>query len=190
MSTATVVPRSLTVWDIDTAHSSLGFSVRHLVISNVHGRFDRWSGSLRFDEGRPERSQVEARIESASIDTHEAERDVHLRSADFLDAGRYPVITFRSTGIETIETDRYQLAGDLAIAGVSRRVVLEVETRGRAKDAWGGERYGFSAKTTIDRRDFGLVWNEALEAGGFVVGEKVEINIEIEAVRRTGASSR
>lgn len=189
MSTITAAPRTQSAWDIDTVHSSVGFTVRHLVISKVHGRFARWSGSLVLDDARPENSRVEARIEAASIDTHEPQRDAHLRSSDFFDTDKHPAIEFRSSRIEQAGGQRYQVAGDLTIAGVSRPVRLEVEALGRAKDPWGGERAGFSARTTIDRRDFGLIWNQALEAGGVVVGEKVEIGIEIEAVKRAEQSS-
>ena len=180
MSTA----RTRTNWDIDPVHSRIGFVVRHLVISKVHGRFARWTGTLVLDEARPEASKIEIRIEAASIDTHEPQRDAHLRSRDFLDAENHPELIFEGTRIEKTGADHYQLAGDLTIAGVTRNVLLDVEALGRAKDPWGGERVGFSAKTTIDRRDFGLVWNQALETGGVVVGEKVEIVVEIEAVRR------
>ena len=190
MSTITAAARQPTTWDIDLAHSNLGFAVRHLVISKVHGRFARWAGTLTLDDAHPERSQVEAHIEAASIDTHEPQRDAHLRSADFLDTNKYPEITFRSTRIEKAGEDRYQLTGDLTIAGVTRPVRLEVEALGRTKDPWGGERSGFSARTTIDRRDFGLVWNQALETGGVVVGEKVEISVEVEAVKRVETASR
>jgi polyisoprenoid-binding protein YceI len=185
LSRTTAVPPGQTTWDIDITHSSLGFSVRHLVISKVHGRFDRWSGSLMLDETHPERSRVEARIEAASIDTHEPKRDAHLRSPDFFDTDKHPDITFRSTQIAKTDNDRYQMVGDLAIVGVTRPVVLLVEVIGRVKDPWGAERAGFSARTTIDRREFGLVWNQALEAGGVVIGETVEIAIEIEAVQRS-----
>jgi polyisoprenoid-binding protein YceI len=189
MSTITATPRTRSTWDFDTVHSSVGFTVRHLVISKVHGRFARWSGSLVLDDARPENSRVEARIEAASIDTHEPQRDAHLRSSDFFDTDKHPAIEFRSSRIEQAGEQRYQVAGDLTIAGVTRPVRLEVEALGRAKDPWGGERAGFSARTTIDRRDFGLIWNQALEAGGVVVGEKVEIGIEIEAVKRAEQSS-
>ena len=190
MSTITAVPRTPSTWDIDTVHSSVGFTVRHLVISKVHGRFARWIGTLTLDDARPERSRVEARIEAASIDTHEPQRDAHLRSADFLDAEKHPEITFHGTGITRTGEGRFELAGDLTIAGVTRPVRLEVEALGRTKDPWGGERAGFTARTTIDRRDFGLVWNQALETGGVVVGEKVEITIEVEAVRKSEVPSR
>ena len=184
MSTNTCTPRTSSTWDVDPAHSSLGFTVRHLVISKVHGRFVRWAGTLLIDDAQPERSRVQVRAEAASIDTHEPQRDAHLRSADFLDTDRHPAITFTSTHIEKAGDQRYQVTGDLAIAGVTRPVRLEVEALGRARDPWGSERAGFSGRTSIDRRDFSLVWNQALETGGVVVGEKVEIAIEVEAVRR------
>jgi polyisoprenoid-binding protein YceI len=184
MSTITATPRSASTWDIDPVHSSLGFTVRHLVISKVHGRFARWAGSLVLDDEQPGRSRAEMRAETASIDTHEPQRDAHLRSADFFDSDRYPVMTFTSTHIEKAGEQRYQVTGDLTIAGVTRPVRLDVEALGRTRDPWGGERAGFSAHTTIDRRDFGLVWNQALETGGVVVGEKVEIAIEVEAIKR------
>jgi polyisoprenoid-binding protein YceI len=176
-------------WDIDTAHSSVGFTVRHLVISKVHGRFVRWSGSLALDEANPGASRIEARIETASIDTNEAQRDAHLRSADFFDAEQHPEIVFRSTGVTKSGERDYRLSGELTISGVTRPVVLEVESLGTAKDPWGGTRAGFSARTSIDRREFGLTWNQALEAGGVVVGEKIEIAIEVEAVRRAEKSA-
>src|SRR5437867_6991780 len=146
MNTITAAPRSQTTWDFDLAHSNLGFSVRHLVISKVHGRFARWTGTLTLDEARPERSQVEVRVEAGSIDTHEPKRDAHLRSADFFDTEKYPEITFRSTRLEQGGEDHYRLSGDLTIHGVTRPVRLEVEALGRTKDPWGGERMGFSAK--------------------------------------------
>ena len=189
MSTITALHRTPSTWEIDPVHSNLGFSVRHLVISRVHGRFARWSGSLTLDDARPEHSKVEVRIEAASIETHEPQRDAHLRSADFFDTDKHPAIEFRSTRVEKAGEQRFQVAGDLTIAGVTRPVLLEVEPLGRAKDPWGGERAGFSARTAIDRRDFGLVWNQALDTGGVVVGEKVEIAIEIEAVKQADQSS-
>ena len=183
MNTLTT-PSTRTAWDIDTSHSSVGFTVRHLVISKVHGRFSRWSGTLLLDEAQPAASSIEARIETASIDTNEPQRDAHLRSADFFDAGKHPEITFRSTDVESAGEGRYRMTGELAIAGTTRKAVLEVEALGKVKDPWGGERAGFSARTTIDRRDYGLTWNQALETGGVVVGEKVETALEIEAVQR------
>ena len=175
-----------TRWDIDTAHSALQFHVRHMVISKVHGRFAQWSGHVELDEQDPKRTTVEVAIDPASIDTQHADRDTHLRSPDFLDVANYPQMTFRSTRVEK-SGDGYRVAGELSLRGVSREVVLEVEYAGTAKDPWGNQRAGFTARTAIDRRDFGLVWNAALEAGGVLVGEKVEISIELEAVKQAAS---
>jgi len=173
-------------WDLDISHSAIHFWVRHLVISKVHGRFAKWSGTVKLDEQDLTRSSVEVRIDAASIDTQVADRDAHLRSADFLDAANHPELAFRSRRIEK-GGDGYRVTGDLTIRGTTREVVLEAEFSGLAKDPWGNQRAGFSAKTALDRRDFGLVWNAALEAGGVLVGEKVEISIELEAVKQAAA---
>jgi polyisoprenoid-binding protein YceI len=186
---ANAATHTASTWDIDLAHSSVGFTVRHLVISKVHGRFRRWSGLLTLDPAHPADSSIEVRIETASIDTDEPKRDAHLRSADFFDAEKNPVISFRSTRVQATGEGRYEATGDLTIGGVTRSVKLDVEALGQTKDPWGGERAGYSARTSIDRRDFGLTWNQALETGGVVVGEKVEIEIEVEAVRRAEDSA-
>jgi len=177
------------LWDIDVGHSAIHFWVRHMVISKVHGRFAKWSGAIQLDEQDPTRSSVDVRIETASIDTQVADRDAHLRSPDFLDAARYPQMTFRSKRIEKAGGSAYRLVGDLELHGVTREVTLEAEFAGTGKDPWGNERAGFSAKATLDRRDFGLVWNAALETGGVLVGEKVEIAIELEAVKKVAATT-
>lgn len=176
-------------WDIDVGHSAIHFWVRHMVISKVHGRFARWSGAIQLDERDLSRSAVSVRIDAASIDTQVADRDTHLRSADFLDVEKHPEIVFTSREVEG-EGSALRITGDLAIHGVTREVVLEAEWAGTGKDPWGQERAGFSARTAIDRRDFGLVWNAALEAGGVLVGEKVEIAIELEAVKRVAAAPK
>jgi polyisoprenoid-binding protein YceI len=174
-------------WDIDVGHSAIHFWVRHMVISKVHGRFARWSGAIQLDPHDLTRSSVEVAIDTASVDTQVADRDAHLRSADFLDAARYPAMTFRSKRIEKAG-EGYRVVGDLHLHGVVREVVLEAEFAGTGKDPWGNERAGFSAKTSLDRREFGLKWNAALETGGVLVGEKVEISIELEAVRKAAAA--
>jgi polyisoprenoid-binding protein YceI len=174
-------------WDFDVAHSSINFSVRHLMVSKVRGQFTKWSGSLEFDEQEPTRARVEAQLDAASIDTKDAQRDAHLRSADFLDTERFPTISFKSTGIEKVGDARFSMKGELTIRGITKPVTLDVEYAGRAKDPWGGERVGFSARTSIDRKDFGLTWNQLLETGGVLVGEKVDIELEIEAIRRKSA---
>ncbi len=176
-----------TRWDIDVSHSAIHFHVRHMVISKVHGRFARWSGAVDLDEKDLTRSAVEVRIDAASIDTQVADRDAHLKSPDFLDVARHPEIAFRSKRIEKAGGG-YRVVGDLALHGVVREVTLEAEFAGTGKDPWGNERAGFSAKAAIDRRDFGLVWNAALETGGVLVGEKVEIAIELEAVKKVAAA--
>jgi len=170
-------------WNFDLVHCDIGFSVRHLMISKVRGHFKKWSGSLEIDEANPGASKVSVEIDAASIDTKEEQRNNHLRSADFLDVANHPSIRFESTGVEKISATDYKLSGNLTIHGVAKPVVLDVEYLGRTKDPWGGERAGFTAKTAIDRKDYGLTWNMALEAGGLLVGDKVEINIEVEAVR-------
>ncbi len=173
-------------WDIDVGHSAIHFWVRHMVISKVHGRFAKWSGALELDEQDLTRSTVDVRIDAASIDTQVADRDAHLRSPDFLDVAKHPEITFRSKRIVKAG-DGYRVTGDLAVHGVAREVTLEAEFAGTGKDPWGNQRAGFSARTSIDRREYGLVWNAALETGGVLVGEKVEISIELEAVKKVAA---
>ncbi len=170
-------------WDFDLTHSSIGFHVRHLMISKVHGRFQGWTGSLQLDPVDPTKSHVEVQIDAASIDTKEPKRDEHLRSADFLDAANFPHLTFKSTRVER-DGDDLAVDGELTIHGVTRPVHLKVEPAGQVKDPWGGTRTGFSAKTTISRKDFGLTWNQLLEAGGVAVGDKIEISLEIEAVKK------
>ena len=176
-------------WDIDVGHSAVHFWVRHMVISKVHGRFAKWAGTIALDEQDPTRSSVDVRIDAASIDTQVADRDAHLRSPDFLDVAAYPEIAFRSKRIERAGAG-YRLTGDLTMHGTTREVTLEAEFAGVAKDPWGNQRAGFSAKAALDRRDFGLVWNAALETGGVLVGEKVEIAIELEAVKRAAAAPK
>jgi len=176
-----------TPWDIDVSHSAVHFYVRHMVISKVHGRFAKWTGALQLDPQDLTRSSVEVAIDAASIDTQVADRDAHLRSPDFLDVATHPQITFRSKRIEKAG-DGYRVVGDLRLHGVVREVTLEAEFAGTGKDPWGNERAGFSAKAALDRREFGLVWNAALETGGVLVGEKVEIAIELEAVKKVGAT--
>ena len=182
MTPTTATAPTVTTWDIDTSHSSVGFNVRHLVISKTHGRFTRWNGSITLDEANLANSRVEVNIDADSIDTNEPQRDAHLRSADFFDVEKNPKLTFVSTQITPGAGGEFRIAGDLTIAGITRPVVLEAESLGRTADPWGGQRAGFSAKTTIDRRDFGLTWNQALEAGGVLVSDKVDIEVEAQVV--------
>jgi polyisoprenoid-binding protein YceI len=171
-------------WSFDLSHSSISFHVRHLMVSKVHGRFTKWDGTLELDEQDLTRSRLAVTIDASSIDTREDKRDAHLRSPDFLEVDKFPSITFTSTQITRGGDDRYLVGGDLTIHGVTRPVTLEVEGGDRITDPWGGTRTGFSARTSISRKEFGLTWNMALEAGGFLVGDKLDINLEIEAVQK------
>jgi polyisoprenoid-binding protein YceI len=186
MSTATTTATpALTTWTIDPAHSHAEFAIRHLMISTVKGRFGIVKGTVRLDEADIARSEVEVAIDVDSIDTHEAQRDAHLKSADFFDAERYPTIEFRSARIADVAPDgsTFTLSGSLTMHGVTRDVTLDVTAEGRGKDPWGGERAGFSAHTKIKRSDFGLTWNQLLEAGGFAVGDEVKITLDVELVK-------
>lgn len=174
-------------WQIDTAHSAIQFAVRHMVISKVRGLFTRWDGALDFDETKPEASKVSVKIEAASIDTREPKRDEHLRSADFFDVAQYPTLTFESTKVEKRSETEYRIFGDLTIHGVTKHVELEAEYEGAGKDPWGGQRVGFQARTTISRKDFGLTWNQVLETGGALVADKIEITLDVEAVKPAAA---
>jgi len=174
---------SVTKWDFDLSHSSINFHVRHLMVSKVHGRFSKWGGTLLLDEADLTKSQLDVSIDASSIDTKDEKRDGHLRSADFFDVEKFPAITFKSTKIEKT-SDGYKVTGNFTIKDVTKEVVLDVEGDGQqVKDPWGGTRTGFSATTKLNRKDFGLNWNVALEAGGFLVGDKIDINLEIEAIK-------
>jgi len=172
----------MATWSIDTGHSAIHFGVRHMMFTKVRGRFTRWNGELRFDPFDLPSSGIEVSIDAGSIDTGEAQRDAHLKSADFLDTEKFPALTFRSTDIQDLGEGKLRVSGELTIHGVTRPVVLDTEFAGRVKDPWGNDRAGFTARTAIDRTDFGLRWNQALETGGVLVGNKVEIELELEAV--------
>jgi polyisoprenoid-binding protein YceI len=171
-------------WQVDGAHSAVNLTVRHMVISKVRGRFAKWNAKLALDTGDLSRSSVEVEIDAASIDTGVADRDAHLRSADFLDAAKHPAITYRSKRVEAVSGDRLRVVGDLTIRGTAREVVLDVEYGGQGKDPWGNPRAGFTASASINRKDFGLTWNQALETGGVLVADRVDIEIELQAVRQ------
>jgi polyisoprenoid-binding protein YceI len=173
-------------WNIDSSHSGVHFTVRHLVISKVRGSFGKYQGTIDFDAENPAASKVAVRIDAASIDTREEKRDAHLRSPDFFDVEKFPELTFTSTKVEK-SGDDYRVSGELTIHGVTQPVVLEAEFLGNGKDPWGNERIGFAAKTTVNRKDFGLSWNQALETGGVLVGEKIEIALDVQAVKAAAA---
>jgi len=171
-------------WELDTAHTGVHFKVRHLMVSYVRGDFEKISGRIVYDEKDISRSSADITIEAASINTRVAKRDDHLRSPDFLDAAKYPVITFKSKRVEKAGDGRLKMTGDLTIRGVTREVVLDVQGPAPPiKDLEGKTRVGGSATTKIDRKDFGLTWNKAIESGGVVVGDEVEITIDVEVVK-------
>jgi polyisoprenoid-binding protein YceI len=176
-------------WNIDAAHSGINFSIRHMVVSKVRGRFTKFTGAVKLDDADLTRSTIEATIDASSIDTGTAQRDAHLRSPDFFDVERFPELRFFSTRIEKLSDDRYRVVGDLTIRDVSREVTLDVEYAGRGKDPWGNERVAFAAKTAIDRKDFGLGWNQVLEAGGVLVGDRVEIELDVQVVKAAASQA-
>lgn len=171
-------------YTIDPSHSSANFSIKHMMIAKVHGGFEKISGKLIFDPADPQSSSVEVSIDAASINTREAQRDTHLRSADFFDVEKYPALTFKSTRVEG-SGGELKVTGDLTIHGVTRTVTLDVEGPSEEmKDPWGNAKIGASASTKIKRKDFGLTWNAALEAGGFLVGDDVSISLDIQFVKQ------
>lgn len=172
-------------WSIDADHSSVGFTVRHMMVSNVKGSFGTFSGTVEVDEKDIARSKVSVTIDAASINTGVAKRDEHLRSADFFDTARYPTMTYVSKKVEKSGKDRLKVYGDLTLRGVTRPVVLDVEGPTAAyRDPWGKTRRGASATAAINRRDFGLTWNKVIEAGGVLVGDEVKIILEMEFIRK------
>jgi polyisoprenoid-binding protein YceI len=170
-------------WQFDPAHSSVGFWARHLLVSKVRGRFARWSGKLVFDAQALGAAQASVEIDAASIDTHDGQRDAHLRSPDFLDAARHPVLMFVSTRVVETRGRAFQVTGDLTMRGVTRPVTLEVVYRGHDTQPQQGERIRFSARGALHRKDFGLTWSPLIEAGGLAVSDKIMLEFEIEATR-------
>jgi polyisoprenoid-binding protein YceI len=170
-------------WQLDPVHTSVEFVARHLMVSKVRGKFTDVSGTIHIAE-EPAESWVEAKIDPVSVETGDEQRDAHLRSPDFFDVERYPDITFRSTEVEGSSPSHFLVHGDLSVHGITRPVALEVEYHGVTSDPWGGRRAGFSASTELNREDFDLTWNIALEAGGVVVGKKIRLEFEIEAVHQ------
>ena len=186
-ATVLALPGAVTAstWDLDPAHTSVQFSVRHLMVSNVRGEFGKVSGTVEANEADPTRSRIQAEIDASTIDTRNEKRDTHLRSPDFFDVAKYPKMTFVSTKIEAAGAGRFKVTGDLTLHGVTRPVVLDVEgPTPEMKDPWGKTRAGAQATTKINRKDFGLTWNQALEAGGVAVGDEVTITIDVEATKR------
>jgi polyisoprenoid-binding protein YceI len=174
-------------WEIDSSHSSVHFAVRHLVIARVRGTFARWTGTVQAPGGDFSKATIDVTIDASSIDTGVAQRDTHLKSPDFFDVEKYPELHFVGKRVQPRSGKDVDVIGDLTIRGITREVVLHVEQHGQAKDPWGNVRAAFTAKTAIDRKDFGLTWNQLLESGGVVVGDRVEIDAEIEAVKQVEA---
>jgi polyisoprenoid-binding protein YceI len=184
MSTATATGVGISTWNIDPVHSHAQFKVKHLMISNVKGEFTAITGSLKYDAENVANSQVEASIDASTINTRDAQRDGHLKSPDFFDVAKFPQLTFKSTRVSKTGDGELSVAGDLTIHGVTRNVEFEVEDlSGPAKDPWGNTRIGLSATTKINRKDFGLTWNSALETGGVLVGDEVAITLDVEFIK-------
>lgn len=175
-------------WQIDPAHSHIQFAVRHMMISTVRGEFEEFDGEIKFNEDHPENSKLHVRIDAGSINTREEDRDNHLRSPDFLNVDEYPYLIFESKRVQQTGENEGRVVGDLTIRGVTNEVVLDVTYQGTAKSPWGATSAGFSASTTINRKDWGLTWNQALETGGVLVGDKIKINIELELVKQEEAA--
>lgn len=184
MSTITAPAAATTTWNIDSVHSSAQFKVKHMMISHVKGEFTAITGSLKYDTENIANSQVEASIDPRTISTRDAQRDAHLKSPDFFDVEKFPALTFKSTRVSKKADGDLAVAGELTIHGVTRSVVFEVEgPSAPMKDPWGNTRVGLSASTRINRKDFGLTWNAALETGGVLVGEEVTINLDVQFIK-------
>jgi polyisoprenoid-binding protein YceI len=186
MSTTTT-PATLTgTYTIDPTHSRIGFVARHAMVTKVRGSFNEFEGSGYFDVEDPSASKLSLTIQAASIDTRNADRDGHLRSNDFFDMEQHPQITFVSTSVEPAGTDQFRVTGDLTIKGVTKPVTVDFELTGAATDPFGNHRVGFEGSTTVNRKDWGVNWNAALEAGGVLVSEKVTLEFEVSAIRDKG----
>ncbi len=182
-ATGTTAP-VLATWNIDPAHSSAEFGVKHMMISTVKGRFGTLSGTLQFDGSDMTMGSVEATIDVSTIDTNEPNRDGHLRSPDFFHVEQHPHMTFKSSKVERVEGDEYRITGDLTIRDVTKPVTLDVTYEGQITDPYGNLRVGYAAETTINRKEYGLTWGQMIENVGAVVGDKVKVNLHIEAVRQ------
>jgi len=184
MTTATTPATGTSTWTVDPTHSLVEFAVKHLMISTVRGRFGDVKGTIRINEADPKQSQVEIDVPTASIDTRAEQRDAHLRSPDFFHVERYPAMKFVSKRIEGDVNGEFKLIGDLTIRDQTKEVTLEADFQGKTRDPWGGDRMGFEAKGKINRKDFGLNWNQALDAGGWVLGDDIKMTIAVELVKQ------
>jgi len=185
----TPITKHVQTWAIDSMHAEVGFAVKHLMISTVRGRFGAVSGTVMLDPANPTASLVDATIDVASIDTRQEMRDNHLRSPDFFDVANYPTMHFVSKRIDGDTQRKFRVVGDLTIRGVTREVTLDATNEGSTKDPWGNDRVGISAFGKLNRNDFGLTWNQALEAGGVVVGEDVKLSFDLELVQQVAQTS-
>ncbi|MCO5190831.1 MAG: YceI family protein [Anaerolineae bacterium] len=176
-------------WQIDFSHSQIQFSVRHMMISKVRGTFEQFNGSINYDEVNPTNTTVDIAVDITSINTRDEQRDAHLRSADFFDAENFPMMTFKSTRVEQVNKHNGRLYGDLTIRGVTKPVVLDVTYEGQAQSPWGTTSAGFSATGKINRKEWNMQWNAALETGGVLVGDDVTISIELELVKQPEAEA-
>lgn len=186
---ATREQATVTRWALDPAHTEVGFKAKHMMLTTVRGRFSDVSGMIEVDEANPDDSRVEVEIDARSIDTRSSDRDTHLRSEDFLDVEKHPEITFRSKRVEGAHAepgDEFRVIGDLTIRGTTKEVVLDAVYEGRGEDPWGGQRAGFSATAEIDRREWGLTWNQALETGGILVSNRITLELQAQAVEQSG----
>jgi len=184
MTTISTAPGTVSTWNIDPSHSVTEFKVKHMMISNVRGRFNGLSGTLKLDETDYTHSAVEVSIPASSLKTGDDQRDGHLKSADFFDVENFPMLTFKSTNIDSTGGGNYAVTGDLTIHGITKPVTLAVEDVSEpSKDPWGNHRIGLSGSAKINRKEFGLTWNSALEAGGVLVGEEVTISLEVEFIK-------
>ena len=184
MSTITSTTPATGTYAIDASHSHVGFKARHLVVAKVRGSFSDVTGSVEIAE-EPLQSSVQVEVQLASIDTGDETRDGHLRSADFFDIENHPTMTFRSTGVRAVGGDRFDVDGELTVRGITRPLTLHAAFDGTAQDPWGGERAAFSATGKVNREEFGLTWNQALETGGVLVGKDIDLEIEAEVVRQS-----
>ena len=181
---------SASTWEIDPAHSIASFSVRHMMVSNVRGEFGKTSGWVNLDDKDVARSTAEATIDTTTINTREPKRDTHLKSADFFDVEKYPAMTFKSTSFKKVGPEKYKVAGDLTLHGVTKPIVLDVEAPDAVSKLQGQERRGATATTTLNRKDFGLVWNKPVETGGVLVGDEVVITLDLELVKKPAAAQK
>jgi polyisoprenoid-binding protein YceI len=176
-------------WQIDPLHSGIHFSIRHFVVGRVHGRFTKVGGTLQLDDANMANSKVDVHIDADSVDTNDAKRDGHLKTADFFNTAEYPEITFQSTRVEAAGKDRYKVTGDLSLRGVKKSITLDVDHGGSVKDPWGNNRSGFGFKTQINRKDFGITFNQLLEGGGPALGDTIDITIDVEATKAMQAAA-